>query len=501
MTPARADFRLILWLPDEAATARLAQDVAAVLKPGDLIALSGGLGAGKTSFARALIRALANEPAVDVPSPTFALRIDHALPRLNVVHADLYRIGSAEELEEIGLQEALSDSALLVEWPEMLPPDLSEERLDIALEIAGSGRRAEIRSRGTWAQRLQRTQSIRKFLDVSGWVQASRHPLIGDASVRAYERILSSSSRGSAILMNAPARSEGPQSYNGRSYDAVAHRALDIRPFVAIDLALMAGGVRVPEIFAADLDQGLLLLEDLGAEGILDAAGRPIMARYEAAVDLLSHMHAQTWPAEAPLPGGGAHRMPHYDREALLIEISLFPDWFRNPSGPAFSSDERADFLATWRDLLDTIASGPRTWVLRDFHSPNILWQRNAEGIARVGVIDFQDALIGHPAYDVASLAQDARSPLTHEQEIALKARYLARRGSLSADAVAAFEKDYAVLAAQRATKVLGAFTRLAAVEGKPAYQRHLERLKSLLRQTLRHPVLSGLRVWYERHL
>jgi aminoglycoside/choline kinase family phosphotransferase len=299
--------------------------------------------------------------------------------------------------------------------------------------------------------------------------------------------------------MNAPARAEGPKVYAGRSYDAVAHRALDVRPFVAIGLALKAGGVRVPEILAADLDQGLLLLEDLGSEDILDAAGRPIMARYEAAIDLLAHMHEQNWPDEPPLPGGGVHQMPPYDREALLVEISLFPDWFKSPSAPDFSKDERADFLAAWGEVLDALDPGPKTWVLRDFHSPNILWQAKAEGIASVGIIDFQDALIGHPAYDVASLAQDARAPLTEEQETALKARYLARRAG-SADDVA-FDEAYAILAAQRATKVLGAFTRLAVAEGKPGYQRHAERLKSLLRQTLRHPVLSGLRVWYERRL
>jgi aminoglycoside/choline kinase family phosphotransferase len=389
-----------------------------------------------------------------------------------------------------------------VEWPELLPADFTEERLDIALEIAGTGRRAEIHGGGSWPERLKRTQSVRTFLDASGWVQASRHPLVGDASVRAYERIhsLPLQGRESAILMNAPARPEGPKVYDGRSYDAVAHRALDVRPFVAIDLALKTGGVRVPQILAADLHEGLLLLEDFGSEGILDAAGRPIMARYEAAIDLLAHMHEQTWPNEPPLPEGGVHHMPPYDRDALLMEISLFPDWFRSPSAPAFSKDERADFLAAWGEVLDAIDPGPRTWVLRDFHSPNILWQAKAEGIASVGIIDFQDALIGHPAYDVASLAQDARAPLTEEQETALKARYLARRGGSAGD-VDAFEQAYAILAAQRATKVLGAFTRLAVAEGKPGYQRHAERLKSLLRQTLRQPVLSGLRVWYERRL
>src|SRR5688572_8722441 len=130
--------RRSVFLPDEAATARLAQDIAAVAKSGDLIAFAGGLGAGKTSFARALIRALAGDPALEVPSPTFALRADHPLPRLKVVHADLYRLRGAADLEELGLEEALDEALLLVEWPELLPPDFAEDRLDVVLEIAGS---------------------------------------------------------------------------------------------------------------------------------------------------------------------------------------------------------------------------------------------------------------------------------------------------------------------------------------------------------------------------
>jgi len=500
MQAVPAAFRLTLTLADEGVTARLAEDVAAVLRPGDLVALSGGLGAGKTSFARALIRALADDPAWEVPSPTFPLRVDHFLPRLKIVHADLYRIGAAEELAEIGLDEALAEAAVLVEWPELLPPGFAENRLDIALEIAGEGRHAEISASGSWPERLARIRQIRAFLDRAGWTEAARHPLAGDASTRAYERIEHGAT---AILMNAPARQEGPALYGGRSYDAVAYRARDVRPFVAIDLTLRKAGVRAPEILMSDLDAGLLLLEDLGDEGVLDSVGAPIMERYEAAIDLLVFMHGRTWPDQTPLPDGGFHRMPPYDREALLIEVSLFPDWFGAGSGtPAFSSEARADFLAAWSDVLERVQHGPRTWVLRDFHSPNILWQAKANGIDRVGIIDFQDALVGDPAYDVASLAQDARAPLSPDQEAELRSRYVAgRRADNPGFDAERFEIAYTVFAAQRATKVLGAFTRLAVVEGKPGYQRHRERLKALLSRTLRHPVLSALRLWYEPYL
>jgi N-acetylmuramate 1-kinase len=302
--------------------------------------------------------------------------------------------------------------------------------------------------------------------------------------------------------MNAPARAEGPRIYAGRSSDAVAHRALDIRPFLAIGAELRRAGVHAPAILSFDIEAGLVLLEDLGSEGILDPAGLPIMDRYEAAIDLLVFMHGRAWPEAAPLPGGASHRLPSYDRAALLIETSLFPDWFGGHGGePAFPREARDDFLAAWSEALDALTDA-RTWVMRDFHSPNILWQPQAAGLDRVGVIDFQDALIGHPAYDVASLAQDARAPLTAADEDRLKARYIAgRRAQDPGFDAEAFGTAYAVLAAQRATKVLGIFTRLALAEGKSGYQRHRARLKALLHRTLFHPVLSRLRVWYEPYL
>src|SRR6185503_1872210 len=318
-----------------------------------------------------------------------------------------------------------------------------------------------------WPARLKRSFAVRAFLDELAWTNASRVPLAGDASYRAYERVAGppppqGGRENATILMNSPARIEGPPVYNGRSYDAVAHRAMDVRAFVAIDIALRDAGIRAPQLFATDLAQGLLLIEDLGDEGIVDAAGAPILERYEAAIDLLIQMHARAWPSEIVLPDRSLYRVPPYDRDALLVEVSLFPDWFGGHASsgePAFPKNQRADFLAAWSKLLDTIGQPNSTWTLRDFHSPNILWQGDAAGPARVGIIDFQDALIGHPAYDVASLAQDARVTLTADDEARLKSRYIAGRRTADKNFdVAAFNRAYAILALQRATKVLGIF-------------------------------------------
>jgi tRNA threonylcarbamoyl adenosine modification protein YjeE len=497
-------------LPGEAATARLAEDIAAALLPGDILALSGNLGAGKSVLARAAIKALAGQPDLTVPSPTFALRVDYPLDRFAVTHVDLYRLTEDSEIDELGLDEALETGALIIEWPDRLRRSLSAERLDIVLEEENGGRVAMLTPYRSWSDRLARSRLTRAFLDGAGWHDARRNPIIGDASAKAFERVTQNDR--TAILMNAPQRPESPPLNDALSYDAVAHRARNVRPFIAIDAELRRRGVHAPEIFAADIDAGLVLLEDLGGEGIVDAASRAILPRYNAAVDLLLAIHGQHWPPVAHAAGGVRHAVPAYDHDALLIEISLFADWFAGPAGtggpagkagrPVWSAADREGFLAAWRTVLQDLDGGsktaPQTWVLRDFHSPNILWIAGQAGLDRVGVIDFQDTLFGHAAYDVASLAQDARVDLSADQEAALKARYMAGRTAADPafDAVA-FEAAYAVFGAQRASKILGAFSRLASVGGKPGYLRQIDRAKDVLKRNLAHPVLSSLRLWY----
>ncbi len=504
---------LTVSLTDEAATARLAEDIATAMRPGDVVALSGDLGTGKSVLARAAIRALAGQPDLSVPSPTFALRIEYPLDRFAVTHVDLYRLTGDREIDELGLDEALETGALIIEWPDRLRRSLSAERLDVALQDENDGRVATLTPQGSWPDRLARSGAIRAFLDDAGWQACRRVPIIGDASAKAFERVALNGR--TAIVMNAPRQPESPPLDDGRSYDAVAHRAGTVDPFIAIGAELRARGLHAPEIFAADRDAGFVLLEDLGGEGVVDADGQAILPRYEAAIDLLLAVHGQNWPAQARAPDGAHHAIPAYDHEALLIEISLFADWFVRPAGnagqtsksgtsgrPGWTRAERDGFLEAWRTVLQDREAGSRpgleTWVLRDFHSPNILWVAGAAGLDRVGVIDFQDTLRGHPAYDVASLAQDARVDLTQDQEAALKGRYMAgRKAADPAFDPADFEAAYAVFGAQRASKILGAFSRLASVGGKPGYLRHIDRAKDVLGRNLSHPVLSALRLWY----
>jgi tRNA threonylcarbamoyl adenosine modification protein YjeE len=490
-----------MTLPDEVALHRHVTDLAMTLQPGDLITLSGDLGAGKTTLARALIRHLANDPTIEVPSPTFTLIQSYELPRFPLVHADLYRLSTPRELAELGFDELPDGTVLLVEWPDraagLLPPD----RLDIALTLVPrqglEQRNLRITGYGRFAPRVERMGAIRHFLDQAGFSAAERHRMQGDASTRSYERLVFEGY--SYILMNAPRRPDGPPVRDGKPYSAIAHLAEDVVPFIAMALGLRAVGCSAPDIIHVDAAQGLVLLEDLGDECVVSGdPPAPIEPYYAAAVDVLAHLHRNDLPSVLPVSPGVEYRIPHYDADAFLIEAELLLDWYLPHQGDRVAPSSRALFVELWRDALRPVLDAAPTWVLRDFHSPNLLWLPQRDGIARVGLLDFQDALIGPPAYDLASLLQDARVDVPEPMELALIARYVRMRREADPHFdVVAFAQVYATMAAQRATKILGIFARLDRRDGKPQYLRHIPRIWAYLRRALAHPALTPLDAWY----
>lgn len=489
-------------LADEAATRQLAGDLALILRAGDVIALQGDLGAGKSTFARALLRALADDPMLEVPSPTFTLAQAYDFDRLTVSHIDLYRIEDEEELEELGFDEAMSEGAALVEWPERATGYLPADTLWLAIAAGATtdSRVVELTwEAGDWRERVARTFKIRSFLDDAEWARADRRFLLGDASTRSYERISLNGKR--AILMNAPRRTDGPCVRDGKPYSQIAHLAEDVRAFVGIGEALRGRGFNAPQLFAHDMTAGLLLLEDLGSKGVV-IDGMPQPERYRAAGDLLARLHAHDWPEETPLPDGTTHRVPAYDAGALSIEADLYLDWYvPDVTGAPVSQNAVGEFRALWAALFEILETSEKTWVLRDYHSPNLIWRADLEGLDRLGLIDYQDTVIGPCAYDVASLAQDARVTVTVELEQNLLARYVAARQARDPGFdEQAFRRDYAILAAHRVTKVLGIFVRLARRDGKPGYLRHIPRLVDYLSRSLQHPVLADIKLWYQRH-
>ncbi|GAB4357775.1 MAG: bifunctional tRNA (adenosine(37)-N6)-threonylcarbamoyltransferase complex ATPase subunit type 1 TsaE/phosphotransferase [Oricola sp.] len=480
---------------------RFAGDLAMALKPGDCLLLEGDLGAGKTTFARAAIRALAGdrEGRLEVPSPTFTLVQSYDL-RLPVAHFDLYRIADPAELDELGLPDALETGVVFVEWPERAAGNLPDDAVRVTFTEPADpdARNVAVAGPPDFLARLERSLAIRGFLETAGWGAADRHFLLGDASTRAYETV----DRGgdTAILMNAPRRPDGPPVRDGKPYSRIAHLAEDVLPFVAVGRLLRSNGFRAPEIFAFDLDAGFVLLENLGAGGIVDENRVPVPARYEAAVECLAAMHRVDWPRDIGI-GGRAYRVPDFDLPAFMIEAELLVDWYLpRVAGSRLPEPELEAFRALWTRLFGLVDSGAKTLVLRDFHSPNIIWDDSAAGVARVGLIDFQDAMIGSAAYDVASVVQDARVDVSPALQHRLLDRYCALRAAAGGFDEDAFRLAFAILAVQRATKILGIFVRLDERDGKPGYLAHIPRLQAYLRESLRHSALADIAAWYQKH-
>ncbi|MFA6265923.1 MAG: tRNA (adenosine(37)-N6)-threonylcarbamoyltransferase complex ATPase subunit type 1 TsaE [Pseudolabrys sp.] len=497
-------FSFKVTLDDEPATRRLAVAIANLIEPGNTITLSGDLGAGKSAFARAFIRHLAGDDETEVPSPTFTLMQSYDLPRFALVHADLYRLSGPDELAELGFDDEAALTVMLIEWPDRARGHLPEDRIDVALALdAGRGdtfRHCEVTGFGKLAPRVERIAAVRKFLDDAGFGEAGRTRMQGDASSRMYERLTRDGA--TYILMNAPRRPDGPPVLDGKPYSAIAHLAEDVTPFIAMANALRAEGFSAPEILDADREAGLIILEDLGLQTAVTAdPPAPVEERYAIAADLLAALHRAPKRDVLPVVPGVTYRVPRFDMNAMLIEVSLLVDWFLPFSGVTPDAALRAEYRVLWRDMLQPALDAAPTWMMRDYHSPNIVWLPERDGIRRIGLLDFQDAVMGPAAYDLASLLQDARVDVPEAMEIALLTRYVRARGDEPGFDAQQFAHLYALMAAQRASKILGIFARLDRRDGKPQYLRHLPRVWTYLQRSLAHPALAPLAAWYRNNI
>ena len=499
---AQAAWSVLLPTPDD--TVRFAVRIAGFLRGGDLVTLSGDLGVGKTTFARALVRHIVEDPELDVPSPTFTLMQLYDAPAFPIVHADLYRIRSASELAELGWDEAADGALLLVEWAERIGDALPADRLDVTLSIdpdhPQTARNAVVTGFGHFSARIAQTQAVESLLAKSGFADARRAHLAGDASTRAYERLTRDDGR-TALFMTSPPRTDAPVVRFGKPYHEIARLAGDIKPFLAMDRALRAQGVSAPEVLEADAAAGIAVIEDLGSEPFVEDGG-PMAERYLEAVALLARLHAAPLPAAVP-QGDGLYAIPPYDLDALMVEAELVIDWYApHVARIAIPASGRNAFTGICTRLFAEVVGRDATWTLRDFHSPNLIWLGDRQGLARVGVIDFQDCVLGHPAYDVAALLQDARVTVPDPLELKLLGAYAQLRASMEPSFdMASFVRAYAILGAQRATKLLGIFARLDKRDRKPQYLAMLPRIEAYLVKGLAHPALAELRGWYETYM
>ena len=505
-------------LVSEATSIGFAADIARALQEGDVLALDGDLGAGKSTFARALLRARAHDPALEVPSPTFTLVQTYGFEDLEISHFDLYRISDVEELYEIGFEESWQNGAALIEWPDRAEDLMPHDALWLKIETTKTPgmRRLTITADSNWEVRLKRICEKRNLLIRIGWGEALLTPIDGDLSPRHYDRVTRlalddddlpvseprSSHTGraqSGILMDMPERQPGPQLSDGRTYDAVAHRVTSLAPVVTISQGLHQLGLRVPSIYGFDLAEGLMLWEDFGRERLTDDAGEPIAKRYLSVVRALAHLHEIKIPKS--LDGaGGSFELPHYDIDAFTVELDVFLDhyWPHKHRCPC-SEVDRLDYHALWQPLLRYLTESEQSLVLRDVQDPNCFWLGEARRTGPIGFIDYQDCLIGPSSYDLSALALDARVTIPDDLEAEMLSYYISLR-RLDEEHADLLKAAYSLTAAQRTSKNLGAFARAANLAGRPGYLSHVPRSLKYLSKVLEHPLLSGLKDWYDSH-
>ncbi|MXP46818.1 phosphotransferase [Altererythrobacter luteolus] len=306
------------------------------------------------------------------------------------------------------------------------------------------------------------------FLKSSGWAGAEVSPIPGDASFRRYFRIRDADRR--AMLMHAPPPEEDP------------------KPFLHVAKWLGQHGQRAPEIYAEDAGSGWVLTEDFGNDRMrdwLDENPQGEQAAYAAAIDALARLHQS--------PAGP---FDPYDMAVYQRETDLLTEWFC----PAMGLDaDHEGYRAAWKEVLAPVVErqAPGVTVLRDYHAENIMLLNPAkDGSGEQGLIDFQDALVGHPAYDLVSLLQDARRDVSLELERQMLDRYIA-----TAAPGADFEADFARLGAQRNAKIVGIFTRLNKRDRKPHYLDFIPRVWDALERDLMHPALAPLADWFDANI
>ena len=352
-----------------------------------------------------------------------------------------------------------------------------------------------------------RDNEINAFLKQAGWDTAERVAVPGDASTRRYERLTLGGQK--AVLMDAPKGAEAPSEPEGASvadrkalgYNALARLAgPNPEAFACIANELTMRGFSAPKIIAADLDKGFMLLEDLGDDLYARViADDPVQERplYEAAIDTLAAIYRSSFPKEMSFQGA-IWRARDYDAAALLAEADLFLDWYAKDLGREIQRPAREQWNTIWTGLFQSLEAHAHGLALRDFHAENIFWLPERQAVSRVGLIDFQDGLFAHPAYDLVSLIEDARRDVSPDLATPLLKRFCEKAGLKYGSE---FKTAYAVMGAQRNAKILGIFVRLAERDGKPHYRELIPRVAAHFKGNLQDSKCVDLKAWITRHI
>lgn len=472
----------ILHSPEE--TAKLAHQVARFLLAGDVILLKGSLGAGKSFFARSLIRALGCRQQ-HIQSPSFTLMNTYDDTRLPLAHVDLFRINTVEEMADLALEPFFKHGVVVIEWPEKVPMDsFPETALHISVDDRGGEDRLFTLEGKSWEKRLGfideslRRPSTEKgranFLtEITGRKGDVISPVSADASFRSYWRVRLP--EGNRIIMDAPPPLE------------------EIDRFVEVDRHLARIGVHVPHIYQVDSQKGYALLEDLGDTTFYDAIqkGANVQQLYERAVDVLIHIAKSD---RAPVA--------NYSLEMVQNEACVFTDWYMPIANrEATHTADRRIYRALWEPLWEKIQKTPKTTILADYHCQNLMLLGpldDERDINNVGVIDFQDARIGTVVYDMVSLLYDVRYDVPKALHELLIKRFV--DGLEGAVTMEDFMVAFRLMGTQNLLRIAGVFTRLWKRDGKQNYQNYMPRLWRHLDEFLSYRETETIRTFLEKH-
>ena len=469
---------------------KFVRELSPLLIKGDVVALNGQIGSGKTTLAKLLINNLTQTPIEDIISPTFTLCQTYNRDALEIVHYDFYRIESEVELLEIDLHESLKDKICIIEWANKFSDLLPKDRIEILIECANTERVYNITPLGRFKEAIININKMENFLCNLDIKFTELKKLPGDASNRKYFRVIRPDD--TMILMDAT------QENDIRGKTGLSNGVDD---FIVIGEYLDSIDVRVPKLIARNKIDNMILEEDLGEYCYTDILTKDNYRKlYSPAIKTLIHISDIKHPKNIS-KDSNPHYLQDFDLDIYLNEAEIFIDYYWPfINGKICSADEKQEFILIMAGVHSNLTDD-KTLMLRDFHSPNLMFLENESGFKKCAVIDFQDALFGHPLYDLVSLTNDARYTINEDHEKYLIELYKKdfSFNNFQFDNFS-FMQQYQILGVQRSIKILGIFARIAILESNQNYLVHMPRVINYIKRIMHSGSIPELTKWLNRN-
>ena len=464
----------------------LARSISKILVKGDVVALIGEIGSGKTTFSKRLINELTSIQVNEISSPTFNLYSIYNKNGVQVNHYDFYRVEDSEDLSEIDLAESYESGITIIEWADKYINVLKNDYIEVHIREKRYHREYQVIGRGNFIQRIKNANSLEYFLEQTNLKINWQENIQGDASKRKYNRLYTEDT--TLILMDS---SQEKKTANPTKLST------SINDYIHICKYLEKINIRVPKLFYTDTENEYLIEEDFGdLQYSRIVSERNFIELYQPAINTLLHITEIDHPHDLEV-GDMTYKIPEYDDMTYLNEIEIFIKFYwPYKKGVICSQSTQNEFMDIFSELLGKLTSD-KSLVLRDFHSPNLMFLDTEKNHRKCGVIDFQDALIGHPIYDLVSLSQDARVTITEEQENFLIEQYKdgVNYNNYNFDKSTIMDQ-YCILGVQRSLKILGIFARLSIIDNRNDYIIHMPRVIHYIRRNIKNSNLSDLSNW-----